>query len=651
MKIINIGILAHVDAGKTTVTEGLLYKGGAINKIGRVDNGTTITDSMELERDRGITIRASTVSFNYNDTKLNIIDTPGHMDFIAEVERTLRVLDGAVLVISAKEGIQVQTKVIFNTLVKLNIPTLIFVNKIDRKRVCLDEIYTQIKRKLTPNLAIMQSVKIKDKGDFELTNVRDDKVIQSQIIEKLLDINDYLAEKYINGDVITEKEYDNVFLDEVNSCNLYPVLHGSALKDIGIDELLFAITNYLPVNNDNITDNLSAYVYKIDRDEESRKITFLRVFSGNIRTRQDVYINGTEETFKIKSLESIMNGEIVKVDQVNSGDIAIISNANSLKIGDYIGKKYDGILDIKIAQPALRASIKPCDLSKRSKLIEALFELTEEDPFLDCEINGDTGEIILKLFGNIQMEVIKSLLKNRYKIDTEFGELKTIYKERPKRNSKAVIHIEVPPNPYWASIGLSIEPLPIGSGLLYKTEVSYGYLNNSFQNAVKDAVEKACKEGLYGWEVTDLKITFVYGLYYSPVSTPSDFRNLTPYVFWEALRKSGTEILEPYLKYTVQIPNDFCGRLMSDLRKMRASIADIRAKGEETTLTGIIPVDASKSYQVELLSYSNGKGIFITEPYGYDIYNGESITNDIRNNDNDSSKEGLRYLFQKQSEI
>ncbi|MDN8954784.1 EF-Tu/IF-2/RF-3 family GTPase, partial [Staphylococcus aureus] len=189
-----------------------------------------------------------------------------------------------------------------------------------------------------------------------LTNVRDDKVIQSQIIEKLLDINDYLAEKYINGDVITEKEYDNVFLDEVNSCNLYPVLHGSALKDIGIDELLFAITNYLPVNNDNITDNLSAYVYKIDRDEESRKITFLRVFSGNIKTRQEVPINDTEETFKIKSLESIMNGEIVKVDQVNSGDIAIISNANSLKIGDFIGEKYDRVLDIKIAQPALRAS-------------------------------------------------------------------------------------------------------------------------------------------------------------------------------------------------------------------------------------------------------------------------------------------------------
>ena len=216
MKIINIGILAHVDAGKTTVTEGLLYKSGAINKIGRVDNATTTTDSMELERDKGITIRASTVSFNYNDTKVNIIDTPGHMDFIAEVERTLKVLDGAILVISAKEGIQVQTKVIFNTLVKLNIPTLIFVNKIDRKGVCLDEIYTQIQEKLTSNLAIMQSVKIKDKGDFELTNVRDDKVIQSQIIEKLLDINDYLAEKYINGDVIAEKEYNDVFLDEIN---------------------------------------------------------------------------------------------------------------------------------------------------------------------------------------------------------------------------------------------------------------------------------------------------------------------------------------------------------------------------------------------------------------------------------------------------
>ncbi|NYB74999.1 tetracycline resistance ribosomal protection protein [Sedimentibacter hydroxybenzoicus DSM 7310] len=648
MKIINIGILAHVDAGKTTVTECLLYKSGAINKIGRVDNGTTITDSMELERDRGITIRASTVSFNYNDTKVNIIDTPGHMDFIAEVERTLRVLDGAVLVISAKEGIQVQTKIIFNTLVKLNIPTIIFVNKIDRKGVCLDEIYNQMRGKLTPDLAIMQSVRIEDKDDFELINIKDDKVIQDQISEKLLDINDNLLEKYINGYVITEKEYHNAFLDGINNCNLYPVFHGSALKNIGIDELLFAITNYLPINNDNTADNLSAYVYKIDRDEESRKITFLRVFSGNIRTRQDVLINGTEEIFKIKSLESIMNGEIVKVDQVNSGDIAIISNANSLKIGDFIGKKNDEILDIKISEPALRASIKPYDLSKRSKLIGALFELTEEDPFLDCEINGDTEEIILKLFGNIQMEVIESLLKNRYKIDAKFGELKTIYKERPKRNSEAVIHIEVPPNPYWASIGLSIEPLPIGSGLLYETKVSYGYLNNSFQHAVKDAVEKACKEGLYGWEITDLKVTFIYGLYYSPVSTPSDFRNLTPYVFWEALRKSGTEILEPYLKYTVQVPNDFCGRAMSDLGKMRASIADIIAKGEETTLTGKIPVNTSKSYQAEILSYSNGKGIFITEPCGYDIYSGEPIINDIRSND--SNKEGLRYLFQKQDE-
>lgn len=648
MKIINIGILAHVDAGKTTVTEGLLYKSGAINKIGRVDNATTITDSMELERDRGITIRASTVSFNYNDTKVNIIDTPGHMDFIAEVERTLKVLDGAILVISAKEGIQVQTKVIFNTLVKLNIPTLIFVNKIDRKGVCLDEIYAQIQEKLTSNLAIMQSVRIKDKDDFELTNIKDDKVIQNQISEKLLDINNELAEKYINGDVITGKEYNDVFLDEVNNCNLYPVFHGSALKNIGIDELLFAITNYLPTNSYNTEDLLSAYVYKIDRDEKSRKMTFLRIFRGSIKIRQETFINGGEEVFKVRNLGSIINGEIVKMDQVGSGDIAIIFNANSLKIGDYIGHKYDEALDTGIAQPLLRASIKPCDLSERSKLIEALFELTEEDPFLDCEINGDTGEIILKLFGNIQMEVIESLLKSRYKIDARFGELKTIYKERPKRNSKAVIHIEVPPNPYWASVGLSIEPLPIGLGLSYETTVSYGYLNNSFQYAVREAVENACKEGLYGWEITDLKVTFDYGLYYRPVSTPSDFRNLTPYVFWEALRKAGTEILEPYLKYTVQVPNDFCGRVMSDLRKMRASIEDIIGKGEETTLSGRIPVDTSKSYQAELLSYSNGKGIFITEPYGYDIYNAEPIINDIVNDNNDSNKEGLRYLFQKQ---
>ena len=516
--------------------------------------------------------------------------------------------------------------------------------------MCLDEIHTQLQKELTPNLAIMQSVRLRDKDEFELTDIKDNKQIQNQVSEKLLDINDDLAEKYINGHAITEKEYRSVFLDEVYNCNLYPVFHGSALKDIGIDELLFAITNYLPSKSNNTAGNLSAYVYKIDRDEEFRKITFLRVFSGNLKIRQDVLINDTGESLKIKNLESICNGEIVKVDQVNSGDIAIISNANSLKIGDFIGDKYDGILDVNMGQPALRASIKSCDLGERSKLIGALLELTEEDPFLDCEINGETEEIILKLFGKVQMEVIESLLKSRYRIDAEFGELKTIYKERPKSNSEAVIHMGVHPNPYGASIGLSIEPLAIGSGLLFETKVSHGYLKNSFQNAVKEAVEKACKEGIHGWEVTDLKVTFIYGLYFSPISAPSDFRNLTPYVFWEALRKAGTEILEPHLKYTVKISNDFCGRVMSDLGKMRASIAKIIAKGEETTLTGIIPADTSKFYQVELLSYSNGEGVFMTEPYGYEIYDGEPIINDTINKDDDSSKKGLKYLFQKQDE-
>lgn len=643
MKIINIGILAHVDAGKTTVTEGLLYKSGVIRNRGRVDSGTTITDSMKLEKDRGITIRASTVSFDYKDTKINIIDTPGHMDFIAEVERTLRVLDGAILVISAKEGIQIQTKIIFNTLMKLKIPAIIFINKIDRDGVDLDKLYIQIKEKLTDKISCMQKLSIKD-DDYNLSGLEDEKV-RDEIFEKVLDINEKLGDKYLLGEGISDEEYFEGFLEEVSKTNLYPVLHGSALKDIGLEELLSAITKYLG-REKSPSKELSAYVYKIDRDSQMRKLTYMKVVSGNIKMRDDVFINETERSFKIKNLETIKNAGFERVERVESNDIAILVDDSMLKIGDFIGVKPSEFKTIEMAKPALKAAIKPVELESRSKLITALYELTEEDPFLDCEVNKSTGELGLKLFGEVQMEVIESILIDRYDIEVDFGELKTIYKERPKKSSKAVIHIEVTPNPYWASVELTLEPLPLGSGLIYETNVSYGYLNSSFQQAVKDAVSKACKQGLHGWEVTDLRVTFSYGLYYSPVSSPSDFRNLTPYVFWEALRNAETEILEPYLNYTVEIPNEYCGKVISDIKSMGGSMEEMKSKGEKLILTGKVPVNTSKSYQGDLFAFSNGEGMFITEPLGYDVYKGELVENDMENED---INKGLRHLFEKQN--
>ena len=643
MKIINLGILAHVDAGKTTITESMLFRSGTICSAGRVDDGTTITDSMSLERQRGITIRSSTISFEWNETKINIIDTPGHMDFIAEVERSLCVLDGAILVISAKEGVQVQTRVIFQTLRKLKIPTLIFINKVDRTGVCLNELYTDIKEQLTPDIVIMQILDGLASNDILISDYAS---ISDAATEKLLDLDESLAEKFILNQPIAEKEYNTSFLSNIASCKLFPVLHGVALRNIGTEQLLNAIANYLPVNTATDQGELCAFVYKIDRDEQMHKRAFARVFGGSLKVRDTVAVEGCEEKFKIKKLEYIRNGKIVSAERVLCGDIAVISNVQNIRIGDVIGSRNRHLPQISMAQPSLQTSVIPLNHEHRSRLIQALFELTEEDPLLRCEVDKYTEEITMQLFGEVQMEVIQALLEERYHLNIQFGELMTIYKERPKRAADTVIHIEVPPNPYWASVGLSIEPLPLGSGLVFESKVSYGYLNKSFQSAVSDSVKSACEQGLFGWAVTDLKVCFTYALYYSPVSTPSDFRHLTPLVFEQALIKAETELLEPFMDFELHIPKEYSSKVMYDLQQMRARIERIDAEKDETMMYGRIPTETSKSYQVQLTSYTNGKGVFLINPCGYDIYVGMPLYKARKEN---AITDKIRHLFLKEN--
>ncbi len=638
MKIINLGILAHVDAGKTTITESMLFKSGIIKSLGRVDNGTAKTDSMTIERQRGITVRASTISFQWNDTKINIIDTPGHMDFIAEVERSLSVLDAAILVISAKEGVQVQTRLIFRTLQKMKIPTIIFINKIDRSGVCLEKVYEQIKEQLTPNYILMQDVDYKDKdeifiGKYELSSAR--------ITSALLDCDDKLAEKYILGQQITEQDYCSSLCESVSSCKVFPIYLGSALKNIGTEQLLDAIVVCLKAKPATDSGNLSAYVYKIDRDECMHKRAYLRIYSGCMNVRDLVPVERDKSLLKLKSIYAVEKGSMSPAEKILSNDIAILLNSD-LHVGDVIGHRSAHISNVSIASPHLQASIMPASQGDRNKLIQALMELSEEDPLLHCAVGKDTSEITVNLFGRVQMEVIKELIEERYHISFEFNDIMTIYKERPKQSADVVINVGVPPNPYYASVGLTIEPLLIGSGLVFESSVSYGYLNNSFQNAVKDGVISSCKHGLFGWKVTDLKVSFVYGFYYSAVSTPSDFRHLTPYVFEKALRRAGTELLEPFSNYELQIPKEYSGKAMSDIQLMRGSITEFRSINDQVILKGKIPSQTSENYQAQVISYTNGLGLFISEPSGYSVYSGKPIYNPKK-----ETPDKLKYLFLK----
>ena len=638
MNIINIGILAHIDAGKTSVTENLLFSSGATGECGSVDKGNTITDSMDIEKRRGITVRASTTSILWDDTKINIIDTPGHMDFIAEVERTFTILDGAILIISAKEGIQAQTKLLFSTLQRLQIPTVIYINKIDRVGINIDQLYSDIETVLSKNIFIMQSI-----TNGSLHSICSEEKINEKYKEVVLDNDDKLLEQYLSNIKLTNRDYWNGMIDLIESAKFYPIFHGSAMYNIGIKELLNAIITFIKTPSPT-SSKLSAYIYKIEHNKKEQKRAFLKITSGQLKVRSFVEVNGSNGTAKIKNLKAIYQGKEIEVDKVFENDIAIIDNAEEFQIGDYLGIKPVLIDKLDIPNPALQASILPYNPEERSRLITAMNTLFIEDPSLSFSINPCSNELEVSLYGLTQKEVILTMFEERFSMKVYFDKVKTIYKERPKKKTEKIIHIEVAPNPYWASIGLTIEPQPLGTGLLIESNISLGYLNHSFQNAVFDGIRKACKAGLYGWEVTDLKVTFSYAVYYSPVSTPADFRQLTPYVFRLALQQTEVELLEPILRFKLQTPKTATSKAIADMQKMMAEIKNINSNDDWTTIEGKVSLDVSKEYSSDVSSYTQGLGVFITKSDGYQI-----VKDKYSNNINSEGKDKLLFMFEKSS--
>ena len=603
MKIINIGILAHVDAGKTTLTESLLYTSGAILELGSVDKGTTRTDTMFLERQRGITIQAAVTSFNWNDYKINIVDTPGHTDFITEVYRSLSVLDGAILVISAKDGVQAQTRILFHALQKMNIPTIIFINKIDQYGINLNNIYQNIKEKLSNDIIVMQNVTLTP--EISIKNI-----IDLDEWDPVISKNDKLLEKYIAGEKLTIQELTQEEYRCVKKGSLFPIYHGSAKNNIGTQQLIEAISNlFCPEMNKNYSE-LCGRVFKIEYTDHKQRLVYLRLYSGTLHLR-DTIVLSEKKKVKLTEIYIPSNGEMIQTEIVCSGDIFIIPN-NTLRLNDIIGN--EKILPCNVWNdkpvPMLRTRIEPIKIEEREKLLDALTEIADTDPLLRYCVDTITHEIVISFLGTVQLEVICSLLIEKYHINIRIEDPTVIYLEKPLQKADYTIHIEVPPNPFWASIGLSITPLPIGSGIQYESKVSLGYLNQSFQNAVREGINYGLEQGLYGWEVTDCKICFEYGVYYSPVSTPSDFRFLAPIVLEQTLKKAGTQLLEPYLSFILFTPQEYFSRAYNDAQKHCAIIETSQSKNDEVIFTGHIPARCINEYRNTLTLYTNGQAVF-----------------------------------------
>ena len=637
MNIINIGILAHVDAGKTTLTESLLYASGTISEPGSVEKGTTRTDTMFLERQRVITIQTAVTSFQWHSCKVNIVDTPGHMDFLAEVYRSLAVLDGAILVLSAKDGVQAQTRVLFHALRKLNIPTIIFINKIDQVGIDLESVYQSVRDKLSADIIIKQTVSLSSK--ITLTENT-----SAEVWDSVIENNEELLAKYIAGESISQKELAQEEQRRVQDASLLPVYHGSAKNGLGIQQLMDAVIGLFQSTKEQGSAALCGRVFKVEYTDCGQRLVYLRLYSGTLRLRDTVALAGREK-LKITEMRIPSKGEIVRTDTAHKGEIVILPS-DSLRLNDILGDKTQLPREMwsDVPFPMLRTTITPKTAEQRDRLLDALTQIADTDPLLHYEVDSTTHEIILSFLGRMQLEVVSALLTEKYKIETAVKEPTVIYLERPLKVASHTIHIEVPPNPFWASIGLSVTPLPLGSGVKYESRVSLGYLNQSFQNAVMDGIRYGLGQGLCGWNVTDCKICFEYGLYYSPVSTPADFRSLAPIVLEQALKKSGTQLLEPYLSFTLYAPQEYLSRAYHDAPKYCATIETAQIKKDEVVFTGEIPARCIQAYRTDLAFYTNGRSVCLTELKGYQATVGEPVIQPRRPN---SRLDKVRHMFSK----
>lgn len=608
MNTINIGIFAHVDAGKTTITESLLFQSGAIKTMGRVDRGDTQTDKMDVEKRRGISVQATPTSINWKDLKINIIDTPGHSDFVAEVERSMLPLDGAVLVVSAKEGVQSHTNLLFNTLKQLRIPTIIFINKIDRMGADVKGVLDEMKSSLSENILSIQTVSSSESEGLVLSEPFE--YDEDEAINCISLVNEGFMEEYLEGRSFTKTELDEAIMRSSRKGLVYPVLMGSALNNLGVDNLLSNIETLLPVNQPKEDEELSGIVFKINRNKDGAKQLYVRLYGGELYNRQVI---GNEKVTSIKKIE--MGKEFI-ANHVQGGDIAVITGLNELNIGDAIGKLKKE-LAVDLGRPTLKVKVVPNDKADLPKLVRGLKELTESDPLLEYELDEIEKDLYVNLFGNVQKEILKELLEVKYQVVIDYEEEVIIYRETVVGTGEAVRVMYDTAKPFAATIGLKVEPNHRGDGIVYRSEVSTGYLPKTFQDGAEDGVWRTVKQGLMGWELDDIIITLIEGEFNSVDSSPSDYRNLSPMVLMEAIAQAKTKLLWPVNKFELKVQENLVGRALSDLSKMKATFNDPVLSNGYYTLKGLIPVEYSNDYDQEVIAYTSGKGVYITKFHSY----------------------------------
>jgi ribosomal protection tetracycline resistance protein len=604
-RTLNLGILAHVDAGKTTLTERLLYAAGVIDELGSVDDGSTQTDTLALERQRGITIKSAVVSFAIDDVTVNLIDTPGHPDFIAEVERVLSVLDGAVLVISAVEGVQAQTSLLMRALQRLRVPTLIFVNKTDRGGAEPERVVEGIAERLTPSIVPMGATR-------------------SALAEVLAANDDALLAAYVDDEASLSHELLQAELAaQTKRALVHPVFFGSAMTGVGVETLMSGIAELLPSIDGDCDTPVSGSVFKIERGPAGEKVAYVRMFSGTVHTRARIQFGRGSEG-KVTAVSVFEKGPAAKSEAVSAGQIAKLWGLGEVQIGDAIGRKRSAE-EHHFAPPTLETVVVPIRAEDKGVLQIALSRLAEQDPLIQVRQDDLRQELYVSLYGEVQKEVIQATLAADFGIDVAFRETTTICVERPIGTGRA---LEKAPKPFLATVGLRVEPAPVNSGVEYRLEVDPGSLPLSFHKAVEATVHETLQQGLYGWQVTDCIVTMTHSirLRHFSTSTPADHRNLTPLVLMSALRQAGTVVCEPIHRFHLEAPADTLGPLLPVLAQLGA-VPELPAQnGSSFTLEGAIPAARVHELRLRLPRLSRGEGVLECTFDRYEAVPGQTPT-------------------------
>ncbi|HPJ16809.1 MAG TPA: elongation factor G [Candidatus Woesebacteria bacterium] len=668
-KVRNIGIIAHIDGGKTTTTERLLFYTGKIHKIGSVDEGTTTTDSMVQERERGITIQSACVTTYWHDYRINIIDTPGHVDFTAEVERSLRVLDGAIMIFDGNAGVQAQSETVWRQADKYLVPRLAFVNKMDKVGASfqntLDSITQKLRAPIIPmvlpigeehdfmgvidlmNMKMVVYDKDEEGMEFTTKDVTPDFLEAAQkaralMVEKIAGEDETLMEKFLNDQEISIPELKAVLRKATINRKLFPVFCGAAWRNKGIHPILDAIVDYLPspidlppiegfdVNtNEKVTrkpvktEPLSALLFKVQSDPHVGTLSYVRVYSGTIRAGSEVYNTTRQKSERIGRLLLMHADKREGIEEGFAGEIIACIGLKESYTGDTLCDKASPISlnPIQFPDPVISLSIEPETTDDQEKLSQALNRLSLEDPTFKVSYNHETGQTIIAGMGELYLEIIVDRLKREFGVNVKTGAPQVAYRETISENGDGegkYIHQSGGHGQY-GHCKIKVEPKTRGEGIEFVNAIKGGVIPSNFVPAIEKGVRETLSKGIIaGYPCTDIKVTVYDGSYHEVDSSEMSFKLAGSYAIKDAFEHAKPIVLEPVMKMEVATPSEFLGTVIGDLSSRRGQIGGTSESFGFTTINALIPMDAVRGYATVIRSLTQGRGSFYMEPSHYD---------------------------------